>query len=99
MSSRLWRRWTSGTAACESGPVTFTPEYGLGVKWRNPADDDDMEGLKDSWATANKEVASKREKDEENRLLYVAMTRAAEHLILSYSHGKNRPLDLGAAGG
>ena len=75
----------------ESGPVTFTPEHGLGVKWRNLADDDDKEGLKDSWASANKEVASKREKDEENRLLYVAMTRAAEHLILSYSHGKNRP--------
>lgn len=75
----------------ESGPVTFTPEHGLGLKWRNPALDDGKEGMKDSWAEANKAVASKREADEENRLLYVAMTRAAEHLILSYSCGKSRP--------
>jgi ATP-dependent exoDNAse (exonuclease V) beta subunit len=75
----------------ESGPVTFTPEHGLGVKWRNPALDDGKEGMKDSWAEANKAVASRREADEENRLLYVAMTRAAEHLILSYSCGKSRP--------
>ncbi len=75
----------------ESGPVTFTREHGLGVKWRNPASDDGKDELKDSWAEENKLVASQREKEEENRLLYVAMTRAAEHLILSYSHGKNKP--------
>src|SRR4029077_16657155 len=53
------------------------------------ADDDD--GLPDSWAEANKAALKKRESDEEDRLLYVAMTRAAEHLILSYSCGKRRP--------
>ena len=79
----------------ESSPVTFTPEHGLGVKWRNPASKDIREGfregLKDSWAEANSVVSGERESREENRLLYVATTRAAEHLILSWSRGKNKP--------
>ena len=78
----------------ESSPVTFTPERGIGVKWRNPAAKDDgdgsREGLKDSWAEANSSIAKERESREENRLLYVAMTRAAEHLILSWSRGKTK---------
>lgn len=77
-------------ARTESNPVTFTPEHGLGVKWRNPASKDNKKGLKDSWAEANSEVSGTREDHEENRLLYVAMTRAAEHLILSWSRGKDR---------
>ncbi len=36
-----------------------------------------------------------REKQEAHRLLYVAMTRAEEHLILSYSRGKNQTFELG----
>jgi ATP-dependent exoDNAse (exonuclease V) beta subunit len=79
----------------ESSPVTFTPEHGIGVKWRNPASkegkDGFREGLKDSWAEANSVVSGARETSEENRLLYVAMTRAEEHLILSWSRGKNKP--------
>jgi ATP-dependent helicase/nuclease subunit A len=78
-------------ARTESSPVTFTPEHGIGVKWRNPASLDNKEGLKDSWAEANSVVSRSRETEEENRLLYVAMTRAAEHLILSWSRGKNKP--------
>ena len=79
----------------ESNPVTFTPEHGIGIKVRNPAAKDESDGprtgLKDSWAEANSVVAKERESREENRLLYVAMTRAAEHLILSWSRGKPRP--------
>jgi ATP-dependent exoDNAse (exonuclease V) beta subunit len=44
-------------ARSESSPVTFTPEHGLGVKWRNPASKDGKEGLKDSWAEANAAVS------------------------------------------
>ena len=73
----------------ESGPVTFTPEYGIGVKWRNPMDAE--KGLKDSWAEANSTVSRARESHEANRLLYVAMTRAEEHLILSWSRAKKNP--------
>ncbi|MEP6714954.1 MAG: UvrD-helicase domain-containing protein, partial [Terriglobia bacterium] len=69
--------------------VSFTPEHGLGLRWKNPAGNS---GLKDSWALANSERLKQRERDEENRLLYVAMTRAEQHLILSYSwDGKKRP--------
>jgi ATP-dependent helicase/nuclease subunit A len=75
----------------ESKPVTFTQQHGLGVKWRNPVSKDGKDGLKDSWAEANKTALREREREEENRLLYVAMTRAEEHLILSYSRGKSRP--------
>ena len=70
-----------------SAAITFTAEFGLGIKWKDPFSDD---GLKDSWALANSEYLKKREKDEMARLLYVAMTRAEEHLILSYSAGKQR---------
>ncbi|HKD10111.1 MAG TPA: UvrD-helicase domain-containing protein [Bryobacteraceae bacterium] len=66
--------------------VAFTPEYGLGIRWKGP----DGEGLADSWAQKNAERFRQRELEEENRLLYVAMTRAEERLILSYSRVKNR---------
>jgi ATP-dependent exoDNAse (exonuclease V) beta subunit len=74
----------------DSRPITFTEEFGLGVKWRNPAKKSG-DGLGDSWSDFNKDALKAREKEEENRLLYVAMTRAIEHLVLSYSCGKNRP--------
>jgi ATP-dependent helicase/nuclease subunit A len=71
-----------------SAPVTFTPEDGLGLKWADTLND---EGIKDSWAAATADRIRSRENEESNRLLYVAMTRAAEHLILSYSCGKKKP--------
>ena len=71
-----------------SAAVSFTPEYGIGIKWKDGSDD---EGLKDSWAFKNAEHLKQREKEESNRLLYVAMTRAEDHLILSYSCGRQKP--------
>lgn len=70
------------------GPVSFTPGFGLGVKWRSPFADDDTKYVDDSWQLRNSEDLKKREDEEENRLLYVAMTRAEERLILSYSRKK-----------
>lgn len=64
--------------------VTFTPDFGLGFKWRRPGTQDSID---DSWQAANSEAISEREKQESNRLLYVGMTRAEEHLILSYAKG------------
>ncbi len=72
-----------------SAPVTFTPASGLGLKWKDPTGKKD--GLEDSWQLRNTEELKEREKQESHRLLYVAMTRAEEHLILSFSRGKNRP--------
>jgi ATP-dependent exoDNAse (exonuclease V) beta subunit len=71
-----------------SAPVTFTPEFGLGLTWKDPAGKKNNSGLEDSWQLRNSEELKAREDQEENRLLYVAITRAGEHLILSYSRGK-----------
>ena len=71
-----------------TGPVSFTPQHGLGVKWKDAASKD---GFEDSWALKNAESFKEREDEEANRLLYVAMTRAEDHLILSYSRSKTRP--------
>jgi ATP-dependent helicase/nuclease subunit A len=70
----------------DAAPVTFTPECGLGFKWKDPFSKD---GLKDGFHLRNSVLLREREKHEEHRLLYVAMTRAAEHLILSYSKVSN----------
>jgi ATP-dependent helicase/nuclease subunit A len=74
-----------------SPPVTFTPTFGLGLKWNDPTARKKSDGLEDSWQLRNSEELEEREKREAHRLLYVAMTRAEEHLILSYSRGKNKP--------
>ncbi|MDE3198845.1 MAG: PD-(D/E)XK nuclease family protein, partial [Acidobacteriota bacterium] len=70
------------------GPVSFTPQFGLGVKWKDAATKD---GVEDSWAMKNAEAFKQREEHEANRLLYVAMTRAEDRLILSYSRSKTKP--------
>jgi len=69
-------------------PFSFTPEVGLGAKWKVGYD---PEGQDDAYHAANCKVITAREKAEGNRLLYVAMTRAEEHLVLSYS--SQRPLN------
>jgi ATP-dependent helicase/nuclease subunit A len=66
----------------EGRSITFTPEHGLGIRWRSPFE---KEGAKDFWQFENGNRLKEREKEEGNRLLYVAMTRAEERLILSYS--------------
>ncbi len=76
-----------------SASVTYTPTFGLGLTWTDPTakNKKKRDGLDDSWQLSNSEEMKEREKREAHRLLYVAMTRAAEHLILSYSRGKNKP--------
>lgn len=62
--------------------MRFSPEHGIGARWRDPAGGDP------SMDHAYRLVAAetKRSRDEEeDRLLYVAMTRAEDHLILSAS--------------
>ena len=63
-------------------PLTYTTAGGLGAKWRNPVGG---EMLSDWYRVQNKAAIRRREDDESNRLLYVAMTRAEEHLVLSYA--------------
>lgn len=62
--------------------ICFGRESGLGVRWRFPAGSRAIADVSHRKYTA--ETAA-RENAEENRLLYVAMTRAEEHLALSWS--------------
>lgn len=68
-----------------SSPLMFSKELGLGVKWRNPADGDE---LKDAVHEQLSEELKASEKSEEQRLLYVAMTRAEDRLVLSHAQGR-----------
>jgi len=58
---------------------------GLGVKWRNPVTG---EGVSDAVHSSLLEQMGLKEEAEENRLLYVAMTRAEDRLILSHAESK-----------
>ena len=66
-------------------PFSFTPEHGLGASWRGGE-----KGRPDAFHRVNTKLTTEKEKQEENRLLYVALTRAEEHLILSYTRTKSK---------
>jgi len=68
--------------------VAFSRDYGLGARWRNPAVREDKSDL---FQHAIHEERKIRERDESNRLLYVAMTRAEQHLVLSFSGSGRKP--------
>jgi ATP-dependent exoDNAse (exonuclease V) beta subunit len=67
--------------------VTFSPRIGLGARWRNPAVREDKDDL---FQHKIREERAVRENAESHRLLYVAMTRAEQQLVLSFS-GKQQP--------
>ncbi len=54
----------------------------IGVKWHHP---ESGRSFSDPVRRAVQEEVKEREAREENRLLYVAMTRAREHLVLSWT--------------
>ena len=62
--------------------ISYSKERGLGVRWRNPATN---LGEGDAYWQANRKQALDSQEAEENRLLYVGMTRAREHIVLSWS--------------
>ena len=66
--------------------VGFSPRYGLGARWRNPVRaGKKTEDKNDVYAHAIAEERKKREEEESSRLFFVAMTRAEQHLALSFS--------------
>jgi len=62
--------------------VTFSPRIGLGARWRNPAVREDKDDL---FQHEIRQERTQRENAESHRLLYVAMTRAEQQLVLSFS--------------
>ncbi len=62
--------------------LVFSPEHGIGARWLDPAGN----GASPDQAYRLVSAETKqREREEADRLLYVAMTRAEEHLLLSAS--------------
>jgi len=71
-----------GMASNDSPVLNFTPAHGLGIRWSDP-------GL----INRRNQVAIARTEDEEaHRLLYVALTRAEEHLVLTWSQKAGKTL-------
>ncbi len=68
--------------------VAFSRHHGLGARWRNPATGKDKDDL---FQHALRQEWSLREEEESSRLLYVAMTRAERHLVLSFSATGRQP--------
>ncbi len=62
--------------------IAFSASAGLGAKWRNPATG---KGVSDTAHARIVEEWKRKDRAEENRLLYVAMTRAEDLLILSHA--------------
>jgi ATP-dependent helicase/nuclease subunit A len=62
--------------------VAFSKKFGIGARWKNPAGRKEKDDLVQHAIRAERNV---REAEESNRLLYVAMTRAEHHLVLSFS--------------
>jgi ATP-dependent helicase/nuclease subunit A len=65
--------------------IAVSRDAGLGVKWRNPVTG---LGCSDPVHAGLMQEIELKEKAEENRLLYVAMTRAQDRLILSHAERK-----------
>ena len=75
------------------GAISFSPRIGLGARWHHPLCRDDKD---DAFQHAIRQELKQREKEEGNRLLYVAMTRAEEHLVLSFSTNGKKPQNWAA---
>jgi len=70
------------------GSIAFSPRIGLGVRWHHPHAREDKD---DSFQHAIRQELKRREAEESNRLLYVAMTRAEQHLVLSFTTNGKKP--------
>jgi len=62
--------------------VAFSRTFGLGARWRIPGTREEKDDL---FQHAIRAERKQREDEESSRLLYVAMTRAEQHLALSFS--------------
>ena len=66
----------------DTDPLLFSPTDGIGISWLDAATG---ESFSDAAHRAIREKRKDQERNESDRLFYVAMTRAEEHLVLSAS--------------
>ena len=81
------------------GAIAFSPRVGLGARWRHPlgrTDKNKDDAKDDVFLHAIRQQLKQREKEEGHRLLYVAMTRAEERLVLSFSTSGKKPQNWAA---
>lgn len=73
----------------ESDSLLFSPEHGLGARWVDAETDGPLKDrvVEDPPYQRLHELKKRREKEEEDRIFYVALTRAEEHLVLSAAWG------------
>ena len=69
----------------KTGDAGYHARRGIGAKWKDPLTG---EPANDPVFAAFRSGVMRREAEEANRLFYVAMTRAEEHLVLSASCGR-----------
>lgn len=69
----------------ETPALAFSPSAGLVARWLDPVSG---EPVRDLAYTIYNEDLRREQTNEENRLLYVAMTRAEERLVLSFAFTK-----------
>ena len=74
--------------AADSPPLAFSSSAGVVARWLDPVSG---EPVKDLPYTIFSEELRRKAREEENRLLYVAMTRAEEHLVLSFASTERGP--------
>ncbi|MCL4794649.1 MAG: UvrD-helicase domain-containing protein [Bryobacteraceae bacterium] len=70
----------------ESEPLGWSPVSGLGVAWRL---DGSAKGVPDAILNAARQRKREREDLESHRVLYVGLTRAEEHLVISWTRTRN----------
>ena len=68
-----------------TGDAGYDATRGIGARWKDPLTGEPAD---DSVFAAIRSDVARREAEEANRLFYVAMTRAEEHLVLSASCGQ-----------
>jgi len=79
--------------ARNSPPLAFSPNAGLVARWRDPVTGKSVTDL--PYAAFSEEL-KRKEEQEEHRLFYVAMTRAEEHLALSFATTERGPQNWAA---
>ena len=74
-----------GRAGSQKGALSFSAEGGLGARWRNP-----LTGKSEPDTAESKNAALDKDvqKKELSRTLYVAMTRAEQRLVVSWTKGR-----------
>jgi ATP-dependent helicase/nuclease subunit A len=80
----------SRSASARAEPVAFDPELGVALKLRSRGDEPERPAL----FTILDHRQKRRDEAEAGRLLYVALTRARDHLILSAADEDGGSLDL-----